>query len=570
MGAPKKLPCPTLQLKYGRVRYRQKNRFVKFTCNQGYIIAGEKYSICENGTWDGPAPKCVRPSCKKVNPPLNGIIYPSHRGGVLNFFCKPGFMLKGSNTSYCDGNKWDNNLPSCIENNVEPPLKCDFEKEDLCGWNHDLRHDFDWKRKNFKTPTGHLGTGPSHDHSKGLNRDGYYMYIESSSRNENDTARLISPVYSVMNESDVCLLFYYHMYGSTTGQLRVYVRKLRESWNLNPKKAIFWRSGNHGDKWIESWTNLGPIDDDFQIIIEGVRGKSYYSDIAVDDINIVPNCQNDTFTTDNNMMYSFDDDLVPSCVNRCDIVLNSTIYPCNCDDTCYDSNTCCLDYIAVCVLGTEEYLGTMDFTTEGFNNMTNTWDVPRTPNIFTETIKRTSRTTTAKPTTTKKTTTTKLTTKRTTSKPTTKTTITTTKATINIVTSTKSMTKATEPLKIVSTQEVEMKQTTNAVLSLSTTELEMDPLLINMVTIPQQRKYSVQTLEVTNIEDTHSHTNIAIAISAVILIIIITLLTYLVTRSKIKCRHLKEVKRSHGDSQSDVRFLTSDEILNFNLAYVDD
>jgi len=49
---------------------------------------------------------------------------------------------------------------------------------------------------------------------------GYYMFIESSSpRMENDTARLYSPIYtSQLNASQPsCFIFWYHMYGSTTG-----------------------------------------------------------------------------------------------------------------------------------------------------------------------------------------------------------------------------------------------------------------------------------------------------------------------------------------------------------------
>lgn len=111
-------------------------------------------------------------SCTQVTAPTNGLIYPTYRGAVLNFFCNAGYTLRGPNTTYCDGRKWDTNLPSCIETNGRPAYGCDFESEDLCGWSHDLRHDFDWKRMNFKTPSGHIGTGPSYDHTKGDGKDG--------------------------------------------------------------------------------------------------------------------------------------------------------------------------------------------------------------------------------------------------------------------------------------------------------------------------------------------------------------------------------------------------------------
>lgn len=56
--------------------------------------------------------------------------------------------------------------------NVTPSLSCDFETEDICGWSHDLNHNFDWKRLNYRTPSGHLATGPSYDHTKGPGENG--------------------------------------------------------------------------------------------------------------------------------------------------------------------------------------------------------------------------------------------------------------------------------------------------------------------------------------------------------------------------------------------------------------
>lgn len=93
------------------------------------------------------------------------------------------------------------------------------------------------------------------------------MYIESSSRRVNDTARLISPIFNSIPDSDVCLEFYYHMHGIWTGQLRVYLKKESDPWDLNESKAMFSREGNHGDRWLRSFVYIGPISEDFQVII---------------------------------------------------------------------------------------------------------------------------------------------------------------------------------------------------------------------------------------------------------------------------------------------------------------
>ena len=52
-----------------------------------------------------------------------------------------------------------------------------------------------------------------------FNSPGHYLFIESSSpRMLNDTARLFSPVYAPPEAPLSCFTFWYHMYGSTTGE----------------------------------------------------------------------------------------------------------------------------------------------------------------------------------------------------------------------------------------------------------------------------------------------------------------------------------------------------------------
>lgn len=257
------------------MRVRQRGRFARFSCNNGYILAGEKYAACVRGEWELPLPKCVRPSCSKMRTPQNAYVHASHRGAVMHFSCKPEYVLRGATTTYCDGRRWDANPPVCQKGGTGPAYSCDFETEDVCGWEHDVNHDFDWRRFRYSTPSGHVGTGPSFDHTKGEGKDGYYMYIESSSRFENDTARLISPFYD-KTENNTCFEFYYHMYGATMGTLRVYLKKADEPWEFDPKRAFFEKTGNQGDEWFRSVTSLGAIDQDFQVK-NGKRRDSFDS-----------------------------------------------------------------------------------------------------------------------------------------------------------------------------------------------------------------------------------------------------------------------------------------------------
>ena len=71
------------------------------------------------------------------------------------------------------------------------------------------------------------------------------MYIETSyPRVLGDTAKLNSPVLKF--SGNMCLKFFYHMYGATTGRLNVII---------NGTNTVFSASGNKGNKWFEARIN---------------------------------------------------------------------------------------------------------------------------------------------------------------------------------------------------------------------------------------------------------------------------------------------------------------------------
>lgn len=105
--------CPALNIKNGHVRARQRGRFARFSCNNGYLLFGEKYAACVRGEWELPLPKCVRPTCTKMRESSEVYMHTSHRGAVVHFSCKPEHQLRGATTSYCDGKNWDAQPPVC-------------------------------------------------------------------------------------------------------------------------------------------------------------------------------------------------------------------------------------------------------------------------------------------------------------------------------------------------------------------------------------------------------------------------------------------------------------------------
>ncbi|XP_022096407.1 MAM and LDL-receptor class A domain-containing protein 1-like [Acanthaster planci] len=152
---------------------------------------------------------------------------------------------------------------------------CDFEI-DLCGWTHDSTADYEWQRDFGGTPS--TGTGPSKDHSTGTNV-GYYVYLETSvPHQQGDKARLLSPVFD--DTYGECLHLWYHMYGSDIGQFNVYGY---DTVTNVKSKALFSLSGNQGNEWRFTQITFN-APHDYQIIIEGVRGKYWQGDIAIDDV----------------------------------------------------------------------------------------------------------------------------------------------------------------------------------------------------------------------------------------------------------------------------------------------
>ena len=79
---------------------------------------------------------------------------------------------------------------------------------------------------------------------------GYYLFIEASSpRRPGDKARLVSEQFNNRGSTPRCFTFWYHMYGSAIGKLRVFskIQNGRETllWNLTgqqqPSRTSAWK-----------------------------------------------------------------------------------------------------------------------------------------------------------------------------------------------------------------------------------------------------------------------------------------------------------------------------------------
>jgi len=187
-------------------------------------------------------------------------------------------------------------IPDCFDNSDEDQCtgNCNFE-QGTCGWELEASYDdFNWEMA--QGTTGSTGTGPDNDHT--LNTAaGHYVYVEGSSpRVKGDAAWMESPWF--INPTDNCQFsFWVHMMGSDIGELNVYVI-------TTASKDLVYTIGSEQDVvWVKQNVRL-PRLDAFKILMEGVIGDGYASDISIDDISfrdclVRPLCAADQFTCAN-------------------------------------------------------------------------------------------------------------------------------------------------------------------------------------------------------------------------------------------------------------------------------
>ncbi|EDO49950.1 predicted protein [Nematostella vectensis] len=189
--------------------------------------------------------------------PLKSGVYIGQRGGLSPL------DVKQVNIHYnCGGIS-----PSPV---TKPPpqsgFNCNFDSN-MCSFVNMGSDKFDWTRRSGGTPS--WGTGPSSGHGG----KGSYMYIEASSpRKQNDNAKMMA---SITFDGNTCVSFYYHMYGKHVGKLVVSVGT----------KTYLTLAGSQGNAWKQASFKLS-AKGNFPVVFEGVVGKAWQGDIAIDDVSV--------------------------------------------------------------------------------------------------------------------------------------------------------------------------------------------------------------------------------------------------------------------------------------------
>ncbi|ESP05606.1 hypothetical protein LOTGIDRAFT_228113 [Lottia gigantea] len=153
-------------------------------------------------------------------------------------------------------------------------LKCDFEL-DFCQWKQDAEDQFDWRRTAFDTPD--RSSGPIADHTTG---NGSYAFISGHEVMQTYwISRMISPEVVVYKRTT--FKFWYHMNGHGIGSLII-----KSLLNTGKTNLLFKVTGRQGPDWNEGRIDLLPGI--YRLSIEATVRLHYGSDIAIDDITVVP------------------------------------------------------------------------------------------------------------------------------------------------------------------------------------------------------------------------------------------------------------------------------------------
>ncbi|WP_165788832.1 InlB B-repeat-containing protein [Rubritalea profundi] len=158
------------------------------------------------------------------------------------------------------------------------------------NWTQELSDTLNWTKYSGQTPSGSGtgGTGPTT-----AKNGNYYLYTEASS-NSNKTAEscywfdlraTVSPEFS----------FYYHMYGTAMGTLKVEGSIDDSNWT-----TLFNEPGDKGNAWNSAQVDLSAYAGKYlKLRITGMTGYSWTSDMAIDQLSL-----DETSTTTYTLSYN--------------------------------------------------------------------------------------------------------------------------------------------------------------------------------------------------------------------------------------------------------------------------
>lgn len=184
--------------------------------------------------------------------------------------------------------------------------RCDFE-DGWCGWQNSGKAIMEWARWTGSTPTDK--TGPEFDHTfQHTNKSGFYMGVNMDQHSQDAEKKELAGFASnaVMNSvpfnppppchsnssspyKNTCLArFFVHQYGMNSGSFNVSVVEMKAKENITT--TLWWSTRNIGDKWLRVEVLLPNISSRYFMQVEARKGMRIYSDVAIDDFSMSPEC----------------------------------------------------------------------------------------------------------------------------------------------------------------------------------------------------------------------------------------------------------------------------------------
>lgn len=185
--------------------------------------------------------------------------------------------------------------------------RCDFENG-WCGWQNTGKAMMEWSRHLGPTPTDK--TGPSYDHTFQHNDtlDGHFLFVNMN-QHANDTekqksvgfasnavinSQIFNPPPRVHSNAsspyrNSCMVrFYVHQFGYNAGSINLSIVEMKDKENITT--TLWWSTKNMGENWHRAEQLLPNVTARYYFQFEARMGMRIYSDVAIDDFSLSPEC----------------------------------------------------------------------------------------------------------------------------------------------------------------------------------------------------------------------------------------------------------------------------------------
>ncbi|KAH8352672.1 hypothetical protein KR084_005599, partial [Drosophila pseudotakahashii] len=262
---------------------------IEFECNQGYTLQGKSWHL---GSGNILKRFCAKTGCRDFEKAENGFISTFAGGLKAVIGCDEEFVLRGNPVTYCNGTEWIIPLGTCQNKSSPGDYSCDFEREDLCGWQASVAIPQPWKR--ISAAFDFLKEKCiRQDHTFRSDVQGHFIRLQSQVH-ASRTSHFISPIYPRDLTLGNSLRFQFQLFMSQTGSKNLIVsvkpfsmavEDMLQSFRESAIKLIV--SGDQGTNWQSHSIHIDEMETDFQVVFTVTEPCSLNGDIGIDDVEFI-------------------------------------------------------------------------------------------------------------------------------------------------------------------------------------------------------------------------------------------------------------------------------------------